>query len=280
MPVTGHVVELVDPGLLDQHKAGELEGNRISLDVETVRHYLDKENWSSFIQHFTERKIARLASWLVADRVDDAAFLGSGTGFEIGPLVRHGFAPRVLALSDLSRSTLEVAKYNLAQSGIAGSVPVSLFTSDLDEVPIKSREQPLVIYECLHHTADMHAAIERMLKYGYQQIYFVEPSTNWVIESLAKRGLAQRIEYSGVDPDRLNIKLLKSLCRENGYRLDVHTLWEFPDDYFRRFLRKFLRRERSTIVERGFHLLIDTISIVGRPFRFGNFAVCRLTKEG
>jgi pimeloyl-ACP methyl ester carboxylesterase len=34
---------------------------------------------------------------------------------------------------------------------------------DLDAVPIKDRALPLVIYECLHHTADMHATINRMM---------------------------------------------------------------------------------------------------------------------
>jgi hypothetical protein len=279
VPVTGGIVELVDPESLDEHKSGELEGNEISLDEETIRHYLGKEDWSSFTRHFIERKIGLLAEWLVADGVEDAAFLGSGTGFEIRPLMRHGFRPTRLFVSDLNRSTLEVARYNVAEAGLGDGVPVTLFTSDLDVVPLKSRDRTLVIYECLHHTPDMHATIERMLAYGYRTIYFVEPTTNWLIRYLARKGLAQRIEYSGVDPDRLDLKRLDELTTRYGYRTKMRTLWEFPDDYYRRVVTKVLRGREISGTERAATAAIDALSYAGSPVRFGNFTVCRLTKS-
>ena len=140
-------------------------------------------------------------------------------------------------MSDLNRSTLEVAKFNLASQDIDESTQVCLFTSDLDAVPLKDRALPLVVYECLHHTPDMHTTIERMLRYGYDSICFVEPCSNWLMRIFARLGLAQHEEYSGLEPDRLDLKRLRRLCDRYGYRLEVRTMWELPVDYVERLSR-------------------------------------------
>ena len=272
VPVTGHVVEFVDDRELDEHKVNELHGNEIALDEGVIAHFLDKENWSSFTRHFVDLKIASLYRYLQRDRVTEAAFLGSGTGFEIGPLWRSGFRPARLLVSDLNRSTLEVAKFNLTAQHIDDATDVCLFTSDLDAVPLKDDRLPLVVYECLHHTPDMHATVERMLRYGYRSIYFVEPCSNWLMKILARFGLAQREEYSGLEPDRLDLKRLRSLSNRYGYRLEVHTMWELPVDYFERISRN------NAWVERLMIRAIDAVSMAFRPFRFGNFAACRLKR--
>ena len=197
-----------------------------------------------------------LYRYLQRDSVDDAAFLGSGTGFEIGPLWRSGYRPRRLLVSDLNRSTLEVAKFNLTAQHIDESTPVCLFTSDLDAVPLKDIGIPIVVYECLHHTPDMHATIERMLHYGYRVVYFVEPCSNWLMRILARFGLAEREEYSGLSPDRLDLAgRLRGLCDQYGYHLDVHTMWELPVDYFER-----VGRGRKW-VERLLIAMIDGVSV-------------------
>lgn len=276
--VSDDVVELVDPESLDDHKSGELAGNEIAHDEETIRHYLDKEDWSTFTAHFIDKKAARLARLLADDDVDDVVFLGAGMGFEVGPLLRHGFEPKRLGLSDLSRSALEVSKFYLPHAGVDPRTPVALFTSDLDAVPLKDRSQTIVVYECLHHTPDMHESLRRMLAYGYERIYLVEPTNNWVMRALAERGLAQRVEYSGVEPDRFDLKRVSEICRHYAYSARTWTMWEFPDDYFRAIVRRLVKKEGSAALERAMHLAIDAMSVVGRPFRFGNFAVIRLTR--
>jgi hypothetical protein len=55
-------------------------------------------------------------------------------------------------------------------------------------------------------------------------------------------------------------------------------MWELPEDYYKRLSRVIVRREDSKIFEGFVHLAVDTISWVGRPFRFGNFSVCRISK--
>ena len=276
--VAGGIVELVDPHNLDPHKSGELSGNDIAQDEDTIRHYLSKEDWSSFVAHFIEKKAARLAKTLRADGVDDVVFLGAGTGFELGPLLRHDFRPKRIGLSDLSRSALDVAKYYLPHVGVDPEIPVALFTSDLDAVPLKDKSQAIVVYECLHHTPDMHESLRRMLDYGYKRIYLVEPTSNWLIRLLAKRGLAQRVEYSGVEPDRFDLQRVRAICADHGYNRSVWTMWEFPDDYYRSIVRRVFKKD-NRFVERATHLAIDGLSVVGRPFRFGNFAVIRLSLD-
>lgn len=277
--VADDVVEMVEHAQLDEHKIAELAGNEIELDPDTIRHYLNKESWSSFTQHFSEQKLRRLAKLLIADRVLIPAFLGSGTGFEIAPLIRYGYRPASMLVSDLNRSTLEIAKYNLAAAGLPPGTPVSLFTADLDSVPLKNRERPIVVYECLHHTPDMHLTLERMMSFGYRTIYFVEPTTNWLMKWLARRGLAQRIEYSGVDPDRLDLKRLESMCAQHDYEIDTTTIWEFPEDYYRRILDVVPGRRSPRWLQRIVLASIDLLSLLGRPFDFGNFAICRLQKR-
>ena len=54
--------------------------------------------------------------------------------------------------------------------------------------------------------------VERLLAQGYKAILLVEPTSNALIKCLARRGLAQRVEYSGVKPGRLEIGELYRLC--------------------------------------------------------------------
>ena len=60
--------------------------------------------------------------------------------------------------------------------------------------------------------------------------------------------------------------------------LDINTLWAFPEDYFRKIQQK-VPLIRYPIIERIFLGLIDAISAIGSPFRFGNVAICSLRKR-
>jgi hypothetical protein len=51
-------------------------------------------------------------------------------------------------------------------------------------------------------------------------------------------GLAQREEYSGLKPKWLELKKLRKLCRRHGYEMFVTTMWEIPEEYFRKFYKK------------------------------------------
>lgn len=106
--------------------------------------------------------------------------------------------------------------------------------------------------------------------------FLVEPTTNWLIRRLTRRGLAQRVEYSGVVPDRLDVRQLRALARCHGYRLRLETLWELPVDYVAAVARR--TKIPRPIVDRATFVLCAVLSFVGRPFRFGNFAVCSLTR--
>jgi hypothetical protein len=272
------VLQFVDPEALDAEKARELAGNTLSLDDDTVEHYLRKVDWNPLLKHWSSQKLAILRRYLTDLEPKSLAFLGTGTGFEVPPLLEWKGEADELLLSDLSASAMQIARVRMSQAGLPRHGNCSYFTSDLDAVPLRSTDSNLVIYECLHHTGDMHAALERMLAFGYRTISFVEPTNNWAIRALARRGLAQRIEYSGVDPDRLDIRRVRQLARAYGYRMRLQTMWELPIDYVASVGRKLhLRQEWA---ERLAMSLCGALSLVGRPFHFGNFTICSLVRIG
>jgi hypothetical protein len=271
------MLQFVDAAGLDDDKQRELDGNTLSLDSETVDMYLRKDEWSPLLTHWSNRSLRRLARYIRAAGPAELSFLGVGTAFEVPPLLRYGVAPQRLNLSDLSATALAIAQIRMGREAELVTAPPYYFTSDLDAVPLRNANQGIVIYECLHHTADMHAALERMLAFGYADIFFVEPTTNWLIRLLARRGVAQRIEYSGVDPDRLDMRRLRSLATRYGYSRKVHTVWAIPIDYVAAIARRLRLPQKAA--DRLTLVVCGVLSVVGRPFHFGNFTICALHRK-
>jgi hypothetical protein len=229
----------------------------------------NKDSWSDYYSHLQKGNFIPLSRYLSRVNCSQIFALAAGTGYEIKCLSAMQRFDTVFC-SDLSYSALYIMPYTLESIDIK----VGLFTSNLDDCPIENKEIPVLIYEGLHHTSDMHVTIEQLLIKGYKHIFLVEPANNFLVKWLAIKGLAQRVEYSGVKPGRLDLKKLYSLCKDYGYKSSVTTTWHFPEDYFRKFCRS------SGLLQSVFLLLIDAFSAVTNPFKFGNAAICYLQKDG
>lgn len=262
------ILRILDESLLDEETMRELRGNTFDLTEEYISHAANKDRWSDYYSHFAEQKIARLVTYL--DRIDFSCLfsLGSGTGYEIKCILKKRKLQKVFA-SDLSCSALSVVPYTLKDA----ELKVGLFTSDLNECPIKDSNIPILVYEALHHTRDMHATLEGLMAKHYNNIFLVEPTTNLVIRLFAMKGWSQRREYSGVKPGRLDLRTLHNACRKYSYTASISTLWEFPEDYFRKF------RRSSGLLETLFILSIDFLSTMTNILKFGNMSVVWLQKS-
>jgi hypothetical protein len=149
---------------------------------------------------------------------------------------------------------------------------LGLFTSDLDACPVKSKNIPILIVNALHHTEDMHGALEQLLGKGYRNILLVEPTNNILLRFLASRGFARRIEYSGVYPGRLELRKLHAFGAAYNYRVSVTTGWALPEDYYRRLFGGSRRLEHAVLA------LLDMFSAVTNLVKFGNYSVVHLSK--
>lgn len=280
-PVSHGIVEFVLEKTLDEAKRRELMGNTLDLDQATIDHYLRKVDWEWLVGVWSRRKARRLSRRLHRSRATDPAFLGAGTGFEVPLVYEAGFRADRLVISDLSATALRIARRRiddlLTATNHAWNPDISWCTSDLDAVPLRSRSHDIVVFECLHHTPDMHASLERMLAFGYRSVHLVEPTANWVIRLLARRGLAQRVEYSGVEPDRLSVRRVRSLARRYGYTRRITTSWELPVDYTAALARR--TRLPRWLCDRIVLAVCDVATVLGRPFHFGNFSVVSLVRR-
>lgn len=267
-PIRDDILEFVDPAGLDDEKARELAGNSYrKFTPEFIRKMAAKDSWGVYHCHFHDLKIRHLLRYL--NRLGDTplASLGSGSGFELKMILKQRHFSRVFS-SDLSYQNVLIVPYSLE----AAATEVCLFTSDLDLCPLKDKAMPILIYEALHHTPDMHATLEGLLRYGYANIFFVEPTGNWLVRALARLGLAQRVEYSGVKPGLLCLDQLRRLCAQYGYRASLTTMLEFPEDYF----RKICPRDGAW---QSFLLgCMDLMSRLLRPFHFGYMTIGHLRK--
>jgi uncharacterized protein YbaR (Trm112 family) len=268
-PIRDGILEFVDPAGLDDEKARELAGNSYTkFTPEFIRKMASKDSWGAYHCHFHDLKIRHLLRYL--NRLGDTplASLGSGSGFELKMILKQRHFRRVFS-SDLSYQNVQIVPYSLE----AVNTEVCLFTSDLDACPLKDRELPILIYEALHHTPDMHATLERLLRYGYTNIFFVEPTGNWLVRALARLGLAQRVEYSGVKPGLLRLDRLRQLCREYGYQASITAVLEFPEDYFRKICPKDGAWQSFLLG------CMDLMSLLLRPFNFGYMTIGHLRKR-
>ncbi len=265
--VRDNILEFVEPSELDADTLRELKAHTYELTQERIEKLANKDSWSNFYSHFANRKTGHLMRYL--DKIEGAQIfsLGAGTGFELKKILSLRKFNAVYA-SDLSYTALRILPHSIDQF----DVKCGLFTSDLENCPVKCKDIPILIYEALHHTKEMHLTIEQLLIKNYNNILLVEPSTNFIVQFLSKMGLAQREEYSGLKPMWLELKKLRKLCRRYGYKMSVTTMWEIPEEYFRRFYKK----EGS--VQAIALLLIDAVSCITNIFKVGSFSIVYLKK--
>lgn len=268
-PVKGKIIDLINPHIMSKQVMNELQGNEIPLTKKNIEHYAKKDKWSSYYNHSVNIKISSLLKELKKVPADGLISLGSGPGFEIKQILKRRRYKLFLS-SDLAPSMTSIVPHTLA----GYDIELCLFTSDLNYTPVlPGVTLPILIYEALHHTKNSVKTVERMMKKGYGDIFFVEPCTNFLIKILAKMGLAQRIEYSGVKPDFLDLSKIKRIAKKLKYEVTIKTLWEVPEEYVRYVAKK------GSISEKLIVGLIDLASTVGNNFGFGSFAVAHLHKK-
>ncbi|OGP13622.1 MAG: hypothetical protein A2054_04325 [Deltaproteobacteria bacterium GWA2_55_10] len=267
-PVVDGVLDLIDPGELDADKTRELKAHAYELTQEQIEHFANKDAWSRYYSHFSDRKIKTLLEYLEGTGCEEFFSLGVGTGFELKKILsKKGF--KKIYASDLSLSALRIVRHTLRDF----SASVGLFTSDLDECPIKVKDVLVIVYEAMHHTNDMHKTLEGLLSKGYRDVLFVEPSTNIIVGLLSKLGLAEREEYSGLRPKWLSIRKTRNICRKYGYGASFTTMWEVPEEYFRKLYKG------DGLGQDAFLKLVDGISWVTDFFNTGSFTIAHLRKR-
>ena len=230
--------------------------------------------WNDYRLHCRMAKLKLLTGELFKSDISTLVFLGAGAATEITQILdmdKEKKIKRILA-SDISVNACKIIAERLEKYDIEATI----FSSDIDYCPVKkSNNYPIVICDALHHTPDMHESIDRLLQYGYKNIYFVEPANNFIVKLLEKFGLARRKEYSGCIPGRLEIKKLKLLASNYKYKIKINTLWEFPEDYYRKIFGKI---GENRAIEACFLAIVDLWSYMTNYVKIGNFAIVHLEK--
>ena len=265
------IAEFVTADRLDAETSRELEGNTYRISAEEAVAWTMVENqsiWDSYYGMQRTHTIRTLSRYLEDVDVGEVFFLGVGTGRDILFLSRYHQFETIYA-SDLSISALRIAVARLQDYPLA----LGLFTADLAAAPIGTVEKPVFIVNALHHTEDMHAALERLLQRGHRNLFLVEPADNFLVRFLAQYGYARRIEYSGVKPGRLNLKRLQEMARQHDYELEVTTHWNFPEDYYNKLFPEWRP------VQKVFLGALHLFSRLTAPFSFGNSVVVHLQKR-
>ncbi len=244
----------------------------VNLDfAENLEKELHKHTWSEYYNFYQRKKFKELKN-LLDKGYKEVCFLGCGSGYDIAELIRLGFSPDIILASDLSEWSARIIAEQLKNCGYSNELVV--FTSDFDHCPVKRKDIPIVIFEALHHAPDMHTSIECLLKYGYSKIIFVDPTTNFLMKLLSRFGVSRRVEYSGLYPDRLDLKRLNKLSKLYNYNTKIMTMWEFPEDYFQRTI--FSNNKLLMFI------FINTISILSwltNLFKFGNMSLVKMEKN-
>lgn len=267
--ITNKIIEFVDPKNLDKKTRRELKGNFYKLDKKTIETYATKDEWSSYHIHCSDKKFDLILKKLNQLKSTGIFSLGSGTGFEIKKILNKKKLEPVFS-SDLSFTATMIVPYTLEKN----SVKACLFTSDLNFPPvIPTKKMPILVYEAMHHTGDIHLTLDKLLERGYKDIILVEPTTNFLIRILAKFNLAERVEYSGEKPSLLDLAKVKKLIKKHKYEAEMVSLWEFPEDFFRKIFGQ------SIFMEKIFLKFMDGVSFIGNVFKIGSMSFVYLRKK-
>lgn len=264
------ILQFVIASELDAPTAQELVGHTFNLSQPQIESMVLAERnslWKNYYSRNRMKTMQHLSGYLDRVNCKQVFFLGVGTGREIEYLLSFRKLDTVFC-SDLSCTSLHMIPTRLA----AYDLKVGLFTSDLQRCPVECRDTPVVIVNALHHTQDMHAVIESLLARQYDNLFLVEPTDNFLIRFLARYGIAQRREYSGVIPGRLELPRLKEICRKHHYQLNLRTHWEFPRDYYKKIFGN------SKHFQKVFFPLLNGFSMLTNLAKFGNFSIVHLRK--
>ena len=187
------VVDFVVDDALDATGARERAANAVALaSAKAVRRKLRKSKapYPMLLAQMLRsiRAADRLMQGFGADRT--LVSLGSGSGFEL-PLLRERRSFARVYSSDLAWSATALAPEAL--SDLEGDL--GLFAADFDHVPIARRADAIgFVFLALHHAEDPHASLARLLERNFHDLVVVEPLDNWLVEILARLGLARRVE--------------------------------------------------------------------------------------
>lgn len=267
-PIRDEIVDFVDASILDDVAQGELAGNDFVATGKEMEEYAHKYDAYPAARHVTEKDIDLVVDCLRKIGSDELCCLGAGGGME-AMMVAQRYPLKRVFCSDISLNKHRVVLVSLRDLDIQ----VGLFASDFDHCPWAGTDVPLLIHQALHHTgAGMHRTLHTLLGYGFKNVILVEPTKHFLTGWLARIGFAQRVEYSGVKPGRLDIAEVASYAKEFGYVMRITTNWSFPPDYFRnlggnnRFIGGALLR------------LSDVMSWFTNFVHCGNNSVCWLSK--
>jgi 2-polyprenyl-6-hydroxyphenyl methylase/3-demethylubiquinone-9 3-methyltransferase len=129
-------------------------------------HFAFGRNWASFVDHLdgaqVERAINGLAQLLRPDEIEGKTFLdiGSGSGLSMLAALRLGAA--AVTGVDLDPSSVDTARRLLEQRAPADAAPWSVSVASVFDLgpPTHGTFDVVHSWGVLHHTGDMHRAIE------------------------------------------------------------------------------------------------------------------------
>jgi hypothetical protein len=215
-----------------------------------------------------EGPIRRVAAMLDQLHAAELASLGSGSGLELRLLLQSRSFRRVFS-ADLAWT--QTAAVPALLDGLQGEL--GLFACDLTRPPLRDRPGLVVlVHHALHHSPPAIGALESLLRL-YDRVVVVEPVTNWLVELMARAGLAKRVEYSGVSPDWLRLPEVRRVGRSLGFHVRAETWWELPVERLPRFAR------RRRVLWRPVLALLAAVSRVTAPFSFGSMAAVSFVRR-
>jgi len=258
-------VDLLDPTSRDEHAA-----NAVDLASEkAVRRRMAKGERNPILMAQMDRSVDAIERLL--DRRPHGSTLvslGSGSGFELRLLLARRRFERVHS-RDLAWSATALVPDVLRE--LDGEL--GLFAADFEHCPVRRAADHVgLVFLALHHAEDPHRALDRLLERNFDQLLLVEPTTNWLVELLARAGLARRVEYSGIRPQWLDVRRMRRIARSHGCAMRIETWWELPRDA----LPARLRRSRSAW--RAPLALVALWSGLTRPLNFGSMAAVRFDR--
>lgn len=269
-PTREGVVDFVVVEALDEDGRREHAANAVDLaSSRAVRRRLRKGENNPFLMAQARRGVRAAAAFMPAGGDRTLVSLGSGTAFELRVLLGMRSFRRVFSTDIAWSTTALVPQVTAPFEGDLGT-----FAADFDRFPL--RRDPDVtgfLYLALHHAPDPHATLGRLLDRSFDDLVMVEPVTNRLVALLARLGLAQRVEYSGLRPVWLDLREVRRVAHERGYEVQVETWWEIPRDRVPRRLRT------SAHGWRPLYVLGEAFSAALRPLRLGSMAAIRVHRR-